>query len=105
MDGTMWDGVQKLRGWLDAENQAAVGDVRLLRVLKITEEAGEVAEAVTGALGANPRKGDSHSWQDVEKELGDVIVTAAVALATISSDPEKALADRVRGLLDRLGLD
>ncbi|MEU9623260.1 MULTISPECIES: MazG-like family protein [unclassified Streptomyces] len=105
MDGMMWDGVQKLRGWLDAENQAAVGDVRLLRVLKISEEAGEVAEAVTGALGANPRKGDSHSWQDVEKELSDVIVTAAVALATISSDPEKALADRVRGLLDRLGLD
>lgn len=39
MDRTMWDGVEKLRGWLDAEDQAAAGDVRLLRVLKIAEEA------------------------------------------------------------------
>lgn len=50
------------------------------------EEVGEVSEAVTGALGANPRKGDSHGWSDVEKELSDVIVTAVVALATISWD-------------------
>ncbi|MFF9510603.1 MazG-like family protein [Streptomyces sp. NPDC014724] len=105
MDRTMWDGVEKLRGWLDAEDQAAAGDVRLLRVLKIAEEVGEVSEAVTGALGANPRKGDSHGWSDVEKELSDVIVTAAVALATISPDPEKALAERVQGLLARLDLD
>ncbi|MEU3745797.1 MULTISPECIES: MazG-like family protein [Streptomyces] len=105
MDGTTWDGVRKLREWLDAEGQAAAGDVRLLRVLKIGEEYGEAVEALTGALGANPRKGASHDWQDVEKELSDVIVTAAVALATIGPDPEKALADRVRGLLDRLGLD
>ncbi|MEU2243819.1 hypothetical protein ABZ572_30930 [Streptomyces sp. NPDC018338] len=41
----------------------------------------------------------------MEKELSDVIVTAAVALATISPDPEKALDARVRALLERLGLD
>ncbi|WP_314617025.1 MazG-like family protein [Streptomyces stackebrandtii] len=105
MDGTMWDGVQRLRGWLDAEGQAAAGDVRLLRVLKIGEELGEASEAVTGALGANPRKGASHGWSDVEKELSNVIVTAAVALATISPDPEKALDARVRALLERLCLD
>lgn len=34
-----------------------------------------------------------------------MIVTAAVALATISPDPEKALAGRVQGLLARLSLD
>ncbi|MCX4986910.1 MazG-like family protein [Streptomyces sp. NBC_00572] len=101
---TTWDGVQKLRGWLDKENQAAAGDVKLLRVLKIGEELGEAAEAITGVLGANPRKGNSHTWQDVEKELSDVIVTAMVALATITPEAEKVLDARVQGLLDRLDL-
>ncbi|MBT2453218.1 MULTISPECIES: MazG-like family protein [unclassified Streptomyces] len=99
-----WDGVQKLRGWLDEEDQAAAGDVKLLRVLKIGEEFGEAAEAITGALGANPRKGNSHTWQDVEKELSDVIVTAMVALATITPEAEKVLDARVQGLLERLNL-
>ncbi|WP_413470722.1 MazG-like family protein [Streptomyces sp. C8S0] len=57
-----WDGVRKLRGCLDEEDRAAAGDVRLLRVLKIGEELGEAAEAITGVLGANPRKGNSHTW-------------------------------------------
>jgi NTP pyrophosphatase (non-canonical NTP hydrolase) len=103
MDQT-WDGVRKLRGWLDEEDQAAAGDVRLLRVLKIGEEFGEAAEAITGALGANPRKGNSHSWEDVEKELCDVAVTAMVALLTINPEAEKVLDARVRGLLERLHL-
>ncbi|MEW2633315.1 MazG-like family protein [Streptomyces sp. NPDC048389] len=103
-NGSTWDGVHKLRGWLDNENQAAAGDVRLLRVLKISEEVGEAAEAITGALGANPRKGSSHTWEDVEKELSDVIVTAMVALSTITPEAEKVLNARVQRLQERLGL-
>ncbi|MFG2406859.1 MazG-like family protein [Streptomyces brevispora] len=98
-----WDGVQRLRGWLDeSPDQAAAGDVRVLRVLKIGEEFGEAAQALTGVLGANPRKGKSHTWQDVEKELSDVIVTAMVALSTITSDAPKVLDARVRQLVDRV---
>ncbi|EFE73003.1 hypothetical protein P376_0052 [Streptomyces sp. HCCB10043] len=74
---------------------------RPARVPEIGEEYGEAAEAITGALGANPLKGNSHGWQDVERGFSDVIVTAALALATSSPDPEKALADRVQALLDR----
>ncbi|MDX2562678.1 hypothetical protein DEJ45_19685 [Streptomyces venezuelae] len=103
MDQT-WDGVRKLRGWLDEKDQAAAGDVRLLRVLKIGEEFGEAAEAITGALGANPRKGNSHTWEDVAKELCDVIVTAQVALLTINPEAEKVLDARVQRLLERLNL-
>ncbi len=65
---------------------------RPARVLELGEECGEAAEAITGALGANPLKGSSHRWQDVEKELkelSDVIVTAVLALATSSPDPER----------------
>ncbi|MFJ4695182.1 MazG-like family protein [Streptomyces sp. NPDC088766] len=99
----MWAQVQRLRGWLDAEAPpAAAGDVRLLRILKISEELGEVAEAFHGATGANPRKGASHTWQDVNKELADVIVTAMVALATTADNPGKVLDERLDHLVDRV---
>ncbi|MCM2392909.1 MazG-like family protein [Streptomyces albipurpureus] len=99
---TTWARVELLKDWLDREAVVAeAGDVKLLRVLKIGEEYGEVAQALHGALGANPRKGFSHTWQDVEKELCDVIVTSMVALATITPDGEKLLDDRLRHLVAR----
>ncbi|NJP99091.1 hypothetical protein HCK00_00550 [Streptomyces sp. PLAI1-29] len=105
MDANTWTSIDKLRQWLDDQaGPSARQDRRLLRVLKIGEEFGEVAEAVHGALGANPRKGASHSWGDVEKELCDVIVTSMVALASITPEGEKALDDRLRHLVARAGL-
>ncbi|KOX33392.1 hypothetical protein ADL06_09335 [Streptomyces sp. NRRL F-6491] len=89
---------------MDEEDQAAAGDVRLLRVLKIGEEFGEAAEAITRALGAKPRKGDSHTSEDVERQLCGVIVTAQVALLAINPEAEKVLDARVQGLLERLNL-
>jgi hypothetical protein len=53
---------------------------------------------VIGALGHNPRKGVSHTWQDVEAELCDVAVTALVALRTLTPDARDVFAhhlDRV----------
>lgn len=49
------------------------------RLLKIIEEAGEVAEAYIGVTGANPRKGFTHSLGDLESELLDVALTALIA--------------------------
>ncbi|MFJ6014432.1 hypothetical protein [Streptomyces sp. NPDC092952] len=87
MKADSWGYVTRLRKWLDSDAApTSVEDARLLRVLKISEELGEVAEALHGALGANPRKGASHGWNDVAKELADVIVTAAVALDSVSGD-------------------
>ncbi|MGW1291163.1 MazG-like family protein [Streptomyces sp. NPDC002586] len=97
-----WNRVGQLRKWLDEAAPADAGDVRLLRVLKIGEEYGEVAQALHGALGANPRKGASHTWEDVEKELSDVIVTAMVALTTINPDAEKVLDGRLQHLVERV---
>ena len=59
---------------------------RLLRIMKLTEEAGEVTEAVSGTLGQNPRKGITHTWDDVQAELCDVIFSAMVALTTLTTD-------------------
>ncbi|MEV7285061.1 MazG-like family protein [Streptomyces sp. NPDC093252] len=98
-----WDQVGRIREWLDEKAPSVGGaDVRLVRVLKIAEEYGEVAEALHGALGTNPRKGHSHTWTDVEKELVDTIVTAMVALDTIAPDARGVFEARLDALVDRV---
>lgn len=57
-----------------------------LQVLKIGEEFGEAAQAVVGVRGTNPRKGQSHSWEDVQAEVADTAITALVALARMRPD-------------------
>jgi NTP pyrophosphatase (non-canonical NTP hydrolase) len=80
MRDAAWDTVDRLTAWLNRESRLSPEQERLLRVLKLSEEVGEAAQAVIGAMGQNPRKGDSHTWEDVQSELCDVIVTAMVAL-------------------------
>lgn len=99
MDANTWAGVDQIRGWLDAQQTGQ--DRRLLRVLKIGEEFGEVAEAVHGAMGANPRKGPL-TWDDVRMELCDVLVTTLVALSTISDDPARDFDARLEHLVARI---
>ncbi|MEU9608171.1 MazG-like family protein [Streptomyces sp. NPDC048057] len=84
----IWPTVERLRAWLDAANDRPAEQEVLLRVLKLAEEVGETAQAVIGATGQNPRKGHSHTWRDVESELCDVILTAMVALRTLTPDAE-----------------
>ncbi|MEU1852965.1 MazG-like family protein [Streptomyces sp. NPDC019990] len=102
-DTRTWDQVGRLVQWLDKNAEpASQADVTLLRVLKIGEEYGEVAEALHGAMGANPRKGRSHSWNDVQTELADVIVTSMVALATVAPDADRVLQERLEALVTRV---
>ncbi|MEK8142807.1 MazG-like family protein [Streptomyces sp. M10(2022)] len=81
-----WDTVARLSAWLDEARAIPPEQDLLLRMLKLSEEVGEVAQAVIGATGHNPRKGFTHSWPDVEAELCDVIVTAMVTLRTLTPD-------------------
>jgi hypothetical protein len=50
------------------------------RVAKVSEEAGEAIAAYIGATGQNPRKGVTHTIDDVTEELLDVAVTALGAI-------------------------
>ncbi|MFI9325032.1 MazG-like family protein [Kitasatospora aureofaciens] len=59
------------------------------------EEAGEVAEALLGVLGANPRKDVSHIVADLQGELCDVITAAMVALRDTTADPGAVLAEHL----------
>ncbi|WP_232320687.1 NUDIX domain-containing protein [Herbidospora daliensis] len=103
MTDISWDQLAGLVDWLDRSSPD--GPERpLLRVMKITEEAGEAAEAVIGLLGHNPRKGRIHTRQDVVDELCDVAVTALIALASFSDDPRRDYQAHVAKVADRAGV-
>jgi NTP pyrophosphatase (non-canonical NTP hydrolase) len=96
-----WATIQRLKDWLDEKDNATPDKARLLRLLKIQEEVGEVAQAAMGADDANPRKGRSHTWEDVQHELCDVILSSMVALATLTPDAAKVFQERLDTVAER----
>ncbi|MFC8422620.1 MazG-like family protein [Streptomyces sp. NPDC057236] len=97
----IWDSIDGLCGWLDANRPVGGQEGLLLRILKLSEEVGEVAEAVIGATGQNPRKGTTHTWDDVQSELCDVAVTALVALRTLTPDAREVFAGHLARVTHR----
>jgi NTP pyrophosphatase (non-canonical NTP hydrolase) len=96
----MWDQVGRL--------YAHHGDVPAeVRLLKLTEEVGEVAEAFIGMHGWNSRKGVCRTRDDLLDELADVIITAAVAMSGITGDVDEAgshFERRLAAVTERAGL-
>ncbi|MEU3945150.1 MazG-like family protein [Streptomyces sp. NPDC029526] len=88
----LWESVDALCAWLDAERPVDGPEGLLLRILKLSEEVGEVAQAVVGATGQNPRKGTTHTWDDVRSEVCDVALTALVTLRTLTPDAPEVFA-------------
>ncbi|MCY0922184.1 MULTISPECIES: MazG-like family protein [unclassified Streptomyces] len=80
----------------DDERKVPIEQQWTLQVLKIGEEFGEAAQAVIGVHGTNPRKGTSHSWDDVQAEVADTAITALVTLARMRPDDA---ADFLAGVL------
>ena len=97
----LWESVDGLWAWLEAEQAVRGREGLLLRMLKLSEEVGEVAEAVIGAVGQNPRKGVTHTWEDVEAELCDVVITALVALRTLTPDTREVFMEHLTRVTDR----
>jgi NTP pyrophosphatase (non-canonical NTP hydrolase) len=97
----MWDEAGRLAGWLGDSPVEA-------QLLKLAEEVGEVAEAYLGMTGLNPRKGVTHTREDLTGEVADVIITAAVAMVGLAGGPDEARAAfqaHLAGVLTRAGLD
>jgi NTP pyrophosphatase (non-canonical NTP hydrolase) len=96
----MWDQVAQL--------YAHHGDVPAeVRLLKLTEEVGEVADAFIGMHGWNSRKGVCRTRDDLLDELADVIITAAVAMSGITGDVDEARSHferRLAAVTERAGL-
>lgn len=99
-----WRAIDILTMWLDANSTMPQSELRLMRVMKVGEEFGEAIAATIGATGQNPRKGFTHTWDDVAGELCDVAVSALVALVTLVGDGEDRMARHLGGLLERAGL-
>ncbi|MFF9104618.1 MazG-like family protein [Streptomyces rubrogriseus] len=97
----LWTIVDALWRWLEADRPVGGREGLLLRMLKLSEEVGEVAEAVIGATGQNPRKGVTHTWDDVEAELCDVVITAMVALRTLTPEAREVFGRHLARVADR----
>lgn len=78
--------------WLDSAQHGRDPEaVTWGRLAKITEEAGEVIAAYIGVTGQNPRKGITHTMDDVHAELLDVAVTALGAWEHLNGHSGTAL--------------
>ena len=66
-----------LSEWIDAANAHKPPEQQAWeRTAKVAEECGEVIAAMIGMTGQNPRKGVTHTVDDVVAELLDVAITA-----------------------------
>jgi hypothetical protein len=79
------------------------GDVSLpTQLIKIQEELGEAAAAYIGMTGSNPRKGVTHTDQDVAMELADVVISALLAIKYTGLDLDTVLATQALKTQQRL---
>lgn len=81
--GKTADQIAGLSAWIDTAPLNLMRDPEAVtwgRLAKIGEECGEVIAAFIGATGQNPRKGATHTMDDVRRELLDVAVTALCAV-------------------------
>jgi len=99
---TIWFLVPAATRWLDAANGTDEAELSC-RMLKVTEEAGEVASAWIGMRGQNPRKGVTHTKEDVAAELADVVITALVAIESLGLDARATLESTAARVHGRIG--
>jgi NTP pyrophosphatase (non-canonical NTP hydrolase) len=101
-----WDlfaDVADITAWLDGSNPTGPHEDSM-RVLKLVEEAGEAAAAYIGMVGQNPRKGVTHTLDDLLSELADVALTALCAMQHFTQDQEAtraSLAAKIRWIVTR----
>ena len=82
---TITDAARRIAAQLDQRGNPDLTGLpeTLCRALKVQEEAGEMAQAVIGVLGQNPRKGITHTWDDVVYEAIDTALSALVLAETV----------------------
>lgn len=106
--GDGWDifaDIARINAWLDMSNTGMLADHdNAMRVMKITEEAGEAVAAYIGMTGQNPRKGVTHTPDDLAAELADVAITALCALQHFTQNTAVTrmhLASKIAGIIKR----
>ena len=97
----LWRAVHASKAWLDGHNGRDPHEVTL-RILKVMEEAGEVAAARIGTRGQNPRKRIHQTDEDTAAELADVVITALVAIESLGLDARETVLTCARKVLSRI---
>jgi hypothetical protein len=97
-----------LSKWIDDSNHDRDPEaVTWGRLAKVSEECGEVIAAFIGATGQNPRKGITHTGEDVVEELLDVALTALCAVEHLTNSGAESMRmfdDKVHRVCARAGL-
>ncbi|MGW2366350.1 hypothetical protein ACWCZ5_12295 [Streptomyces sp. NPDC001667] len=101
MSAVLWPITDRITVALDQANGAGEHETAM-RLLKVSEEAGEAAAAYIGMTGQNPRKGTTYTPVDVADELCDVIIAAAVALHAFTTSPAALLDAKLHAAARRL---
>ena len=86
-------GILALSRWVDSSpgyNGVSSEAADWRRITKLVEEAGEAVSAYAGSLGENPRKGRTHSLDDVLSELYDVALASLGAIAHLRGNSDDA---------------
>jgi NTP pyrophosphatase (non-canonical NTP hydrolase) len=96
----MWEQVRRLHRY----HEDVPAEIRLL---KLTEEVGEAADALIAMRGLTSGKGTRRARADLLGELADVIITAAIAMTGVAGDADEArrhLEWRLAVISERAGL-
>ncbi|MEU7631752.1 MazG-like family protein [Nocardia sp. NPDC049220] len=93
--------IKRVAQFLNAHN-GSDDAAMTMQMLKLQEELGEVAKAAgdvaaawIGYTGQNPRKGVTHSLEDVVRELADVAITAMLGIARLGGDPTAQVSQKI----------
>jgi len=97
----LWDTIRDLVAWLDRSNGTSDHETSM-RLLKVTEEAGEAAQAYITSRGQNPRKPKTGGDHQVADELVDVVVTALTALHSFAPNPQAHFEAKLRQIRERI---
>ena len=87
-----WTTIERLVKWLDEKDNATPERARLLRLLKLSGGGRRGRAGGDGRHRARTRaRATRHTWEDVQHELCDVILSSMVALATLTPDAEQGI--------------
>lgn len=98
--------VQAVSAWIREQNAGTWTDPSV-HLIHLQEEVGEVASAYIGMTGQNPRKGVTHSLDDLISELADVAITALCTITVISGhplEPAYAISAKLQRIMERANI-
>jgi NTP pyrophosphatase (non-canonical NTP hydrolase) len=89
-----WQALTEVDRWLDNDVPGEYREQPLAqdwaRISKVIEELGEAVNAMIGFTGQNPRKGTTHTRDDMLYELADVTMTSVLAILHFTKNDAEA---------------